>query len=189
MVLCLVELVGLLVQLVRNSRLLQLTTALSVLFSLSGCLAAVPAGALAVGLWVTRDEPSKVPVAQDSRPTPDGNTAEITLNWDANAEPDLAGYRIYYRKGSTGPPYDGKGANEGDSPISIGKVTTFRLTGLSYGARYCFAITAYDLSGKESGYSGEVCFDTGVEPGAGSGPQTKAWRVFWCGGCRYVITG
>jgi hypothetical protein len=39
--------------------------------------------------------------------------------WDANNEPDLAGYKIYYKNGVSGFPYNGTGAVEGSSPIQI----------------------------------------------------------------------
>ncbi len=36
-------------------------------------------------------------------------SAEVTLAWDANTESDLAGYKVYYKTGSAGEPYDGTG--------------------------------------------------------------------------------
>lgn len=47
----------------------------------------------------------------------------VTLNWTANPESDLAGYKVYYGQNEGGP-YDGTGAVEGDSPIDVGDVTT-----------------------------------------------------------------
>ncbi len=41
----------------------------------------------------------------------------VTLAWDAN-KPDPDGYMIYYKTDSSGPPYNGVGALEGDSPIT-----------------------------------------------------------------------
>ena len=46
-------------------------------------------------------------------------SAEVTLAWDANTESDLAGYKVYYKTGSSGEPYDGTGIDQGDSGISI----------------------------------------------------------------------
>ena len=43
----------------------------------------------------------------------------ITLNWAPNTEPDLAGYKIYYKKGFSGTPYDGVDIDQGSSPIYL----------------------------------------------------------------------
>ena len=51
---------------------------------------------------------------------------EVSLAW--NASPGAAGYKIYYKTGSPGPPYDGTGATvntfsrEINSPIIIGPI-------------------------------------------------------------------
>ncbi len=91
------------------------------------------------------------------------SAADITLQWDANTEPNLAGYKIYYRIGSSGPPYEGSGAAEGDSPLVIPlqglnnpNSPQFKIHGLSKDETYYFVITAYTTDGKESGYSSEV---------------------------------
>jgi len=89
--------------------------------------------------------------------------AEVTLAWNPNTEPDLAGYRVYYKTGYSGQPYDGTGAMEGDSPIDVGNVTEFTLRGLIEGITYFFAITAYDTEGDESDYSSEVSTSELVE--------------------------
>lgn len=81
---------------------------------------------------------------------------EVTLEWDANTEPDLAGYRVYYKTGSSGPPYDGAGATEDGSPIDIGNDTTYTVHGLNDSITYFFVVTAYDTEGLESEYSNEV---------------------------------
>ncbi len=71
--------------------------------------------------------------------------ADVTLQWDANTETDLAGYKLYY---GTAPGVYG-------SPIVVGKVTTYTLTGVAPGTYY-FAVTAYNNTGVESGFSNEV---------------------------------
>ena len=73
-------------------------------------------------------------------------SAQITLAWDPNTEPDLAGYKVYYGTASRG--YG--------SPIIVGKVTTHTLTGLTQGQNYFYSVTACDTSGRESEYSNEV---------------------------------
>ncbi len=84
------------------------------------------------------------------------HSADVTLAWDPNSEPDLAGYRVYYKEAFSGPPYNGTGATEGDSPIDVGNVTEFTLSGLTDGVTYFFVVTAYDTEGLESDYSNEV---------------------------------
>lgn len=78
---------------------------------------------------------------------------DVTLSW--SADPTVGGYEIYYKAGSSGPPYNGIGAAEGDSPIDVGWVDEFTLRDLSDDEDYYFAITAYNEFG-ESGYSNEV---------------------------------
>lgn len=80
--------------------------------------------------------------------------SDVTLEWDANTEADLAGYKMYYGT-SLGGPYSGTGALEGNSPIDVGNVTIYTLHGLADGATY-FVVTAYDMGELESDYSNEV---------------------------------
>lgn len=95
---------------------------------------------------------------------------DVTLQWDANTEPDLAGYKIYYDMNS-GHPYEGTGATEGDSPVTIiltqdensdPNLVEFTIRGLPDSGTKYFAVTAYDDQGLESGYSNEV--NTGAIP-------------------------
>jgi len=81
----------------------------------------------------------------------------VTLQWDANSEPDFAGYKIYYDTDS-GALYSGTGAVEGNSPIDVGNVTEYTLTGLADDEVYFFVVTAYDNETPplESTYSNEV---------------------------------
>ena len=83
---------------------------------------------------------------------------DVTLAWDANTEPDLDGYKVYYKTGSPGPAYNGTGATEGNSPIDEGNVTQFTLQNLSDSETYYYVVTAYDneVPPLESSYSNEV---------------------------------
>ena len=87
---------------------------------------------------------------------------DVTLAWDANAETNLAGYKIYYGK-ITGGPYDDSASADGASPIDVplGSLQNplspeFTVHGLPRGT-YCFVSTAYDAEGLESLYSNEAC--------------------------------
>lgn len=104
------------------------------------------------------------------------DSGSVTLGWDPNTEHDLAGYRIYYKTGSGGVPYNGKGLDQGDSPILL-KLTDLdppapwvELTGLKENIRYFFVGTAFNRAGDESGYSNEVSFR--VDGAADDGPAT-----------------
>lgn len=90
---------------------------------------------------------------------------EVTLQWNANVESDLLGYRVYYHPGASAPPYTGTDANEGDSPIliyaddvTVDDTCSFSLSGLQENQIYFFVATAIDTQGNESSYSGETCF-------------------------------
>jgi hypothetical protein len=91
------------------------------------------------------------------------HSTDVTLAWDPNSEPDLAGYKLYYKTESSGPPYDGTGAIEGDSPIDVGDVTEFTIRGLTDGVTYFFVVTAHDTEGLESDCSNEVNTDPSLD--------------------------
>jgi hypothetical protein len=107
------------------------------------------------------------------------HSAEVTLAWDSNTEPDLAGYKIYYKTESSGPPYNGTGLTEGDSPIDVGNQTEFTLHGLTDNVTYFFVVTAYNTLGVESDYSEEATYSTiNRPPVADAGPdQTVNGRI------------
>lgn len=101
-----------------------------------------------------------------------GLAMDVTLEWDANSETDLVGYRIYYDTGS-GPPYEGTGAAGGDSPIDVkatdvevGATANYTVAGLDENETYFFVVTAYNASGSESRYSREV--STADDPSTGT---------------------
>ena len=99
---------------------------------------------------------------------------DVTLTWDT--DPSVDGYLLYYNAGSSGPPYNGTGAAEGDSPVDVGWVSEFTLRALSDDDDYYFTVTAYTQDG-ESGYSNEVmtarssaiATTSGVSAGGGGG--------------------
>ncbi len=71
-------------------------------------------------------------------------TDSVSLSWAANPEPNIAGYKVYYGA-QPGPPYLGRGATQGPSPVDVGNVTSFALSNLPAGAQY-LAVTAYNTS-------------------------------------------
>ena len=70
--------------------------------------------------------------------TANAHAGQVTLAWDANTDPELGGYKLYY--GQTSGNYTGN--------VDVGNQTTYTLTGLTAGQTYYFAVTAYDRLGK-----------------------------------------
>ena len=87
---------------------------------------------------------------------------EITLEWDEIMEPVPISYKVYYKKVSPGPPYNGTGLSYGgktvDSPIDVGNATRITLSNLTPEDVYFFVVTAYlsETPSLESSYSNEV---------------------------------
>jgi hypothetical protein len=104
-------------------------------------------------------------------PQPAIYAADVTLAWSANTEPDIDGYYIYYKTGSSGAPYNGTDADQGNSPIKITLAELadsanpeYTIQGLSDTETSFFVLTAYDTEGNESGYSKEVSYRSPSAP-------------------------
>jgi hypothetical protein len=83
--------------------------------------------------------------------------ADVTLQWDANTEPDLAGYKIY----------QGTASGVYGEPIPVSKdLTEHTLTGLPDNVFLYFVMTAHDTEGLESDFSNEVSCINNLKPGA-----------------------
>lgn len=74
--------------------------------------------------------------------------SNITFEWDANSESDLAGYRLYQSQTS------GNYISVPVMTIPAGTETAV-LSDIPDGT-YFWVLTAYDVAGNESGYSNEV---------------------------------
>ena len=70
----------------------------------------------------------------------------VTLAWDANPEPDVSTYLVYYGTSSRQYLYS----------TNVGNVTTATVYGLAEGVTWYFAVTAVNTSGLESNFSNEV---------------------------------
>lgn len=70
----------------------------------------------------------------------------VSLIWDANPEPDIAGYRLYY----------GPSSGNYVEQIDVGNTTSATVANLITGITYFFAVTAYDTMALESEFSNEV---------------------------------
>ncbi len=76
--------------------------------------------------------------------------SRLFLAWDPNGDSDLGGYRVYYRVGAAGPPWDGSAAVEGfASPVTTAS-TNVVLRGLTLGADYYVGVASLDTTGNES---------------------------------------
>jgi hypothetical protein len=84
---------------------------------------------------------------------PLANAFTATLEWDANQEPDIAGYKVYI------------GSQSGDYSTSIdaGLFTRQLIQSLEPGHPYYFAITAYTSNAMESAFSDEVIYTVPID--------------------------
>ena len=72
--------------------------------------------------------------------------AGVILEWNANNEPDIAGYKLFY----------GTASHTYTAQRDVGKVTHAVVPELTLGAAYFFALTAYNTAALESKLSTEV---------------------------------
>ncbi len=72
----------------------------------------------------------------------------ITLTWDADASPDIAGYRLY----------SGTSSGTYTESIDVGNITVATIPNLTAGITYFCVVTAYNTAGLESGPSNEASF-------------------------------
>ena len=84
---------------------------------------------------------------------------EIVLDWDTNAEADVASYKLY--RGTSAGVYDT------DVTITGAANSTYTNTGLTNGTEYFYAVTCTDDTGNESDKSTEVSATPVAAPVAG----------------------
>ena len=89
------------------------------------------------------------------------HAAQVTVAWDANADPAVTGYRVHY----------GTAPGNYTSHVDVGNVTTCVISGLLEGVTYYFAATAYDGDGHESDYSAAVSYTVPQAPAPGPAPS------------------
>lgn len=70
----------------------------------------------------------------------------ISISWNANTEPDLEGYCVYY----------GQSSHFFTYRIDVGSDISYTISSLPDTGLFYFAVTAYDFSGNESIYSEKV---------------------------------
>lgn len=89
-----------------------------------------------------------VAVALYAAAAPEAAARGITLAWNANSEPDIAGYILYERVGVD---YFVLGI------IAPTPQPSYVIIRLSKGTHY-YSVTAYNTAGEESDYSAEVAY-------------------------------
>ena len=110
--------------------------------------------------------------------------SRILVSWQTNSEPDLAGYRVYYCLGQSGPPWDGTAAVEGTaSPVQV-LGTSVLLRGLALGTNYFVAVSAVDTTGNESPLSTPLQTATTTAPPA---PPTSVAARFVPEGTNFLM--
>lgn len=114
----------------------------------------------------------------------DAHSGQANLEWDANTD-NVAGYKAYY----------GTSSRNYSSVIDVGNQTTYTIPNLQDGTTYFFAVTAYNSSGVESGYSNEVSYTLSiactynispVSRAVGSSGETGAVGVTAPAGCGWT---
>jgi len=79
-------------------------------------------------------------------------SGDVTLAWDPNSEPGLAGYKVYYGSSSRNYTHsEDAGMNE-----------NWTISGIEEGKTYYYAVTAYDVDGNESDFSEELSYTVPV---------------------------
>ncbi len=76
------------------------------------------------------------------------------INWNMNGESDLAGYIVYY--GTASRTYSAMSTSIGLSGDGSTGTPSKIISGLLDNTTYYFGVTAYDATGNESTFSGEV---------------------------------
>ena len=70
------------------------------------------------------------------------------LGWQPSSDANAVGYRIYY----------GTSSHNYSNTISVGKLTSVTIDGLTNGVTYYFAATTFNAQNQESGFSNEASY-------------------------------
>jgi len=84
--------------------------------------------------------------------------ASVTMTWDRNQEPDIAGYRIYY--GTQSGQYNWSETILDSATLPLQR--SYTVGGLSEGTTYYFALKTFDQAGQYSDYSVETSQNTSM---------------------------
>ena len=81
------------------------------------------------------------------------NDQRVFIQWQANAEPDLGGYVLYY----------GTASRNYSEIVDVGNKTSYETPTLNLGTTYYFAVSAYDVNQNESPFSAEIAITMAVD--------------------------
>jgi hypothetical protein len=95
----------------------------------------------------------------------EAHCADVTVAWDPNPEPAVRGYVIYY----------GTSSGNYTQSIDVGNATSCAISGLQAGAKYYLAVTAYDESRNESGFSNEIVYAASSESSPSSSSASRCF--------------
>ncbi|MCK4824003.1 fibronectin type III domain-containing protein [bacterium] len=93
--------------------------------------------------------------------------ASVTLTWNRNQEPDIAGYKIFYGTRSRQYTNSITVYDSANQPLQ----RKYTVAGLSEGTTYYLALKTFDQAGQESVYSGETSQNI---PGAEDSQSTES---------------
>jgi hypothetical protein len=105
--------------------------------------------------------------------------SSVTLAWDANSEPDLAGYVVHY----------GTAPGTYPSSIDVGNRTAWTVSNLTGGHSYYFVVRAYNTSGLTSLPSQEVSTFVPLPPQPPTIATVTPNAGTYLGGTALAITG
>jgi len=105
--------------------------------------------------------PVNAPPAAPTGLTATPGDLQVSLDWNNNTEPDLAGYNVY-RGEDTGGPYD-------QVNVSLVATNSYTDTGLTGDVTYYYVVTAVDNLSAQSGYSNEDSTIPNIAPAAPTG--------------------
>jgi hypothetical protein len=141
---------------------------LLVCFSLGGCaIQRSEVGDRRSGRMGQTIQPTPTP-AGTPRPGIAPPPNDVTLQWDPNSEPDIAGYRLNYGPQSRNGLHRGEftypnGQDVGNPPVHDDGKVYATLHGFKHGRTYWFSATAYNAASLESDYSNEIAEIDGVQ--------------------------
>jgi hypothetical protein len=106
-------------------------------------------------------------------------TGSVGFSWNANAETNIAGYRLQY--GTTSGVYP--------NSLDVGKVTTATATGLNPGDTYYFVVVAYNTAGQTSPPSAQVSYTVPGTPNTAPSATAGSLTVLEDGQATLTLTG